>query len=79
MVYMFATTPVDPTLNSEVERSVKVGNKWQKKAVNQPSVIYSYNQNMGGVDLSDQRVTTYSHLMKGSVWYFKIFFFISWN
>ena len=78
MVYMLATTPVDPTLNSEVERSVKVDNKWQKKVVNQPSVIYSYNQNMGGVDLSDQRVTTYSRLMKGSVWCLKIFF-ISWN
>ena len=35
---------------------VKVNNKWQKKAVNQPSVIYPYNQNMGGVDLSGQRV-----------------------
>lgn len=76
MVYMLATTPVDPTVNSEVERSVKVDNKWQKKVVNQPSVIYSYNQNMGGVDLSDQRVTTYSRLMKGSVWYFKIFFYL---
>lgn len=63
MVYMLATTPVDPTVNSEVERSVKVDNKWQKKVVNQPSVIYSYNQNMGGVDLSDQRVTTYSRLI----------------
>lgn len=78
MVYMFATTPVDPTLNSEVERSVKVGNKWQKKAVNQPSVIYSYNQNMGGVDLSDQRVTTFtSHERQRLV--FQNIFFSSWN
>ena len=76
MVYMLATTPVDPTVNSEVERSVKVDNKWQKKVVNQPSVIYSYNQNMGGVDLSDQRVTTYSRLMKGSARYFKFFFYL---
>ena len=76
MVYMLATTPVDPTVNSEVERSVKVDNKRQKKVVNQPSVIYSYNQNMVGVDLFDQRVTTYSRLMKGSVWYFKKIFYL---
>ena len=55
MVYMLATTPVNPACNSEVERSVKEENKWQKTAVNQPSVISDYNQNMGGVDLSDQK------------------------
>ena len=77
IVYMLATTPVDPTINSEVERSVKLGNKWQTKVVNQPSVIYYYNQNMGVVDLSDQRVTTYSRLMKGSVWCFKFFWLSS--
>ena len=31
---------------------------------------------MGGVDLSDQMVTSYICLMKGSVWYHKIFFFL---
>lgn len=31
---------------------------------------------MGGVDLSDQRVTTFSCLMKGSLWYFKISFYL---
>ena len=51
MVYMLVTTPVSPTSNIEVERSVKVRNKWQKTAVSQPSVISDYNQNMGGVDL----------------------------
>ena len=73
---MLATTPVNPACNSVVERSVKEGNKWQKTAVNQPSVISDYNQNMGGVDLSDQRVTTYARLMKGTVWYYKIFFYL---
>ena len=76
MMYMLATTPVNPACNSEVERSVKEGNKWQKTAVNQPSAISDYNQNMGGVDLSDQRVTTYARLMKGTVWYYKIFFYL---
>ena len=54
MVYMLLTTPV------EIERSVKANNKWKKTAVRQPSVISQYNQHMGGVDLSDQRVTTYA-------------------
>ena len=58
---------------------VKVNNKWQKKAVNQPSVIYPYNQNMGGVDLSDKRVTTFSRLMKSSVCLISKYLFISWN
>ena len=39
MFYMLATTPVSSTSNSEVERSVEVGNKWQKTAVTQPSTI----------------------------------------
>ena len=58
MVYMLSTTPVDPSSTIEIERSVKANNKWQKTAVRQPSVIAQYNQHMGGVDLSDQRVTT---------------------
>ena len=39
-------------------------------------MISDYNQNMGGVDLSNQRVTTYARLMKGTVWYYKIFFYL---
>ena len=76
MVYKLSTTPVDPSSTIEIERSVKANNKWQKTAVRQPSVIAQYNQHMGGVDLSDQRVTTYARLMKGTVWYYKIFFYL---
>ena len=43
--------------------------------MNQPQVIQLYNINMGGVDLSDQRVTTYAHLMKEVVLYYKLFFY----
>ena len=78
MVYMLSTTPVDPSSTVGIERSVKENNKWKKTAVRQPSVIAQYNQHMGGVDLelSDQRVITYARLMKGNVWYYKIFFYI---
>ena len=63
MVYMLGTTPVSSTSNSEVEKSVKVANKWQKTAVTQPSIISGYNKSMGGVDLSDQRVASYINII----------------
>lgn len=66
MVYMLGTTPVSSTSNSEVEKSVKVGNKWQKTAVTQPSIISDY-KSMRGVDLI-KRVASYTRLIKGSVW-----------
>ena len=31
---------------------------------------------MGGVDVSDQRTVAYARLMKGSVWYYKVFFYL---
>ena len=31
---------------------------------------------MGGVDLSDQRAVSYARLMRGVVWYFKVFFYM---
>ena len=31
---------------------------------------------MGGVDLSDQRAVSYARLMRGVVWYFKVFFYL---
>ena len=39
-----------------------------------PGVINLYNTFMGGVDVTDERVSTYSRLMRGSVWYSKLFF-----
>ena len=31
---------------------------------------------MGGVDLSDQRAVAYAQLMRGVVWYYKVFFYM---
>ena len=31
---------------------------------------------MGGVDLSDQRAVAYARLMRGVVWYYKVFFYV---
>ena len=47
LVYMLATTSVSSTSNSEMERYVKVGDKLQKAAITQPSIISDYNENMG--------------------------------
>ena len=33
-----------------------------------------YNSNMGGVDLGDQWIATCPRLMKGNIWYYKVFF-----
>ena len=37
-------------------------------------VIADTSSNMGGVDLSDQRIATCSRRMKGNIWYYKILF-----
>ena len=75
MIYRLATTPVDPTVNSEVEGSVKISDKFQKKAGNQPSVIFHYNQNMGGggggeegVLISLTRGLQHTHVLRKAVY-----------
>ncbi|XP_033218240.1 piggyBac transposable element-derived protein 4-like [Belonocnema kinseyi] len=39
-----------------------------------PNVVISYNNNMGGVDLSDQIIHLYELLRKTVKWYRKVFF-----
>lgn len=75
-VSVLATLPTSTTESSPVERSVKVNGKWEKKQSPRPGIIDLYNTYMGGVDVSDQRTVAYARLMKGSVWYYKVFFFI---
>ena len=55
---------------------MKVNGQWQKRNFARPGVISLYNTFMGGVDVADQRVSTYSRLMRGSVWYYKLFFYV---
>jgi len=42
--------------------------------VSRPQAIELYNRYMGGVDLSDQRISTYRRHMKSLTWYLQIFF-----
>lgn len=45
-----------------------------KKLIQKPNIVLSYNNNMGGVDLSDQCITPYEIMRKSMKWYIKIFF-----
>lgn len=47
----------------------------QKKyiQIDQPKIIKTYNQNMGGVDRSDQNIGLYRTSIRGKKWYFSLF------
>lgn len=54
---------------------VKRFSQQQKKyiSVDQPAVIKAYNENMGGVDRSDQNIGLYRTSIRGKKWYFSLF------
>ena len=72
-VHLLSTIPEGLDIG-QVERKVRSEGWWQTKNFAQPKVIKIYNSHMGGVDLGDQRIATCSRLMKGNIWYYKIFF-----
>lgn len=74
-VSVLATAPTTTTDEGFVQRSIKVNGKWEKKGFARPGVVHLYNTYMGGFDLSDQRVVSYAQLVKGVVWYYKVFFY----
>ena len=75
-VSVLATIPTSDADGSAIQRSVKVSGTWEKRNFARPGVIEKYNTYMGGVDLSDQRVVSYARLMRGVVWYYKVFFYM---
>ena len=56
--------------------SVKTNGTWAKRDFARPGVINLYNTYMGGVYLSDHRAVSNARLMRGVVWYFKVFFYM---
>ncbi|XP_050305583.1 piggyBac transposable element-derived protein 3-like [Anthonomus grandis grandis] len=42
--------------------------------IDQPQLIKAYNENMGGVDRSDQNISQYRVSVRGKKWYFPLFF-----
>lgn len=75
-VSVLATIPTSDANRSAIQRSVKVSGTWEKRDFARPGVIDKYNTYMGGVDLSDQRAVSYARLMRGVVWYYKVFFYM---
>jgi len=69
-VSVLATIPTGTTDASVVQRSVKVNGTWEKRDFAHPGVIGH------GVDVSDQRAVAYARLMRGVVWYYKVFFYM---
>ena len=73
LVHLLSTIPEGLEIG-QVERKVRSNGQWQKQNFAQPKVIKMYNSHMGEVDLGDIRIATCSRLMKGNIWYYKIFF-----
>ncbi|XP_066567847.1 uncharacterized protein LOC136755273 isoform X2 [Amia ocellicauda] len=57
----------------DVERMVKVEGQWARKMLRQPAAIHDYNQHVGGVDKSNERIGTY-HALHKSKWWKTLFF-----
>ena len=73
LVHLLSTLPEGLGIG-QIERRVKTRGQWQRQNIAQPQLIKLYNSHMGGVDLGDQRIATCCRLMKGNIWYYKIFF-----
>ena len=62
IVIVVTSFPTSETDSDVIERSVKVGGHWKKKNFRRTGVINLYNTYMGGVDVSDQTVSSYDGL-----------------
>jgi len=49
------------------KRKVKKNGAWEEKEFQCPAAIKMYNEHMGGVDLADQRISTYKKHLKTSI------------
>lgn len=64
----------EATGTDQAKRRKKIDGKYQEMLVDIPPAIKSYNQSMGGVDLSDQLLQYYAVLRKANKWWKTLFF-----
>ena len=55
---------------------MKVNGHWLKQNIARPGMVSLFNAYMGGVYVSDQRVSSNARLMRSAVWCYKIFFYL---
>ena len=60
----------------QVERRLRSEGQRQTQNFSQRKLIKLYDSSIRGFDLADQRIATCSRLMKGNIWYYKLFFYI---
>ena len=58
-ISVLGTIPTSENDSGIVERSIKVNGNWVKQNFACPGLIRLYDTYMGGVDVSDQRVSSY--------------------
>ena len=72
-ISFLGTVPTCKDESGVVERSMKVNGHWVKQNFASYGIVSLYNAYMGGVDVSDRRISSYARLMRGAAQYYKIF------
>ena len=72
-ISFLGTVPACKDDSGVVERSMKVNGHWVKQNFASYGIVSLYNAYMGGVDVSDRRISSYARLMRGAAQYYKIF------
>ena len=62
IVIVVTSFPTSEADSDVIERSVKIGGHGEKKNFRRADAINLYNTYMGGVDVSDQKVSSYNGL-----------------
>ena len=68
------STMHDANRSTTVNRRTKQNNQFSNISVQQPDVIKDYNNDMAGVDKSDQLINKYNMLRKTNKWWKTLFF-----
>ena len=62
--------------NNSIQQLKRKAKNNVEQQIEKPTVICDYNRHMGGVDVSDQYVSSYSFIRKSKKWWRKMFFWL---